>query len=92
MTLTGILNKKLLHIPTGQNGEFVKEYQPTGKSQTTQIKLNDGRIYFAPSNEFIECGNAGVIYPVFPFPDGNNLLSLNLKRERPNEVKQTPTI
>ncbi len=43
----------LLHTLTGNEGEFVKEYKPTGKPLTTQIKLSNGDIYFAPSTEFI---------------------------------------
>jgi len=45
---------KLKHIYTGNVGCFIKEYRPTGRSLTTQIKLDDGRIYFAPSCEFTE--------------------------------------
>jgi hypothetical protein len=43
-----------LHVPTGQIGSFLKEYKPTGRQLTMQIQLQDGRIYFAPSNEFIK--------------------------------------
>lgn len=43
---------KLYHKPTGNTGIFIKEYYPTGKPLTTQIKLSDGKIYFAPSYEF----------------------------------------
>ena len=43
---------KLIHNQTGNIGFFIKEYTPTGRGSTTQIKLADGRIYFAPSSEF----------------------------------------
>jgi hypothetical protein len=45
-------NKTLRHKLTGNVGIFIKEYQPTGKSLTTQIQLDDGKTYFAPSHEF----------------------------------------
>jgi hypothetical protein len=51
------------HKLTGEIGVFIKEYSPTGKCLTMQIKLFDGRIYFAPKHEF------------FPVP----ILHLNLK-------------
>lgn len=41
-----------MHIHTGNTGVFIKEYKPTGKPYTTQIKMNNGKIYFAPSYEF----------------------------------------
>lgn len=47
-----ISNRLLMHIITGNIGVFLKEYKPTGKPFTTQIKMEDGRIYFAPSHEF----------------------------------------
>lgn len=40
------------HIPTGHTGFFIKEYTPTGRPLTMQIKLLDGRIWFAPKCEF----------------------------------------
>ena len=40
------------HIPTGHTGFFIKEYKPTGKPLTMQIKLPDNRIWFAPVCEF----------------------------------------
>jgi hypothetical protein len=40
------------HIPTGHRGSFIKEYKPTGKPLTMQIKLLDNRIWFAPKCEF----------------------------------------
>lgn len=40
------------HIPTGHTGFFIKEYKPTGKPLTMQIKLLDDRIWFAPNFEF----------------------------------------
>jgi len=40
------------HIPTGHTGFFIKEYKPTGKPLTMQIKLLDNRIWFAPKCEF----------------------------------------
>ena len=43
---------QLKHIYTGNVGYFIKEYKPTGRASTTQIKMDDGRIYFAPSIEF----------------------------------------
>lgn len=42
----------LKHSLTGNTGVFVKEYYATGHGYLTQIKLNDGRIYYAPSSEF----------------------------------------
>lgn len=44
---------KLKHLLTGNEGIFIKEYYVTGLGYTTQIKLTDGRIYYAPSYEFI---------------------------------------
>ena len=43
---------RLKHTLTGNTGDFVKEYEPTRKLMTTQIKLSNGEIYFAPSREF----------------------------------------
>lgn len=43
---------KFKHCFTGNVGEFIKEYKPTGKPTTMQIKLSNGEIYFAPSIEF----------------------------------------
>lgn len=40
------------HRLTNNVGVFVKEYYPTGRPLTMQIKLNDGRIYYAPKHEF----------------------------------------
>lgn len=51
-------SKRLKHIHTGNCGYFVKEYTPTGMSLTIQIRLDDGRIYFAPANEFIAINSA----------------------------------
>lgn len=48
------MEKLLIHISTQQKGTFIKEYYVTGKGYTTQIRLKDGRIYFAPSIEFTE--------------------------------------
>lgn len=44
--------RKLIHILTGNIGVFIKEYYVTGRGYTTQIRLSDGRIYYAPSIEF----------------------------------------
>lgn len=43
---------RLRHTLTGNVGKFLKEYVPTGMFSTTQIRLDDGRIYYAPSSEF----------------------------------------
>jgi len=43
---------RLIHILTGNTGVFLKEYYVTGRGYTIQIKLDDGRIYYAPSIEF----------------------------------------
>ena len=40
------------HIPTGNSGFFIKDYKPTGKPLTMQIKLLNNRIWFAPKCEF----------------------------------------
>lgn len=45
---------RLKHLMTGNIGSFVKETYPTGKPTTWVIKLDDGRIYFAPKGEFVE--------------------------------------
>lgn len=45
-------NALLIHPLTGNIGIFVREYYVTGRYYTTQIKLGDGRIYYAPSSEF----------------------------------------
>ncbi|WP_306540857.1 hypothetical protein [Dysgonomonas sp.] len=44
--------KRLIHIYTGNIGVFIKEYYATGHGYLTQIKRDDGRIYYAPSGEF----------------------------------------
>lgn len=41
------------HLLSGNMGYFIKEYQATGHGYITQIKLADGRVYYAPSSEFI---------------------------------------
>lgn len=46
---------RFTHIETGNTGEFVKVYKPTGKPYTMQIRLDDGSIYFAPKSEFKQC-------------------------------------
>lgn len=46
------MTKRLIHILSENIGVFLKEYHTTGRGYTTQIKLNDGRIYYAPSHEF----------------------------------------
>lgn len=46
------MTKMLIHISSGNTGVFLKEYYVTGRGYTTQIKLSDGRIYYAPSVEF----------------------------------------
>ncbi len=43
---------KYIHNQTGKIGVFIKEYKPTGKPLTMQIKLDNGQIYFAPTSEF----------------------------------------
>lgn len=45
---------RLIHKLTGNTGIFIKEYYVTGVGYTTQIKQDDGRIYYAPSHEFVE--------------------------------------
>ena len=40
------------HHPTGLIGFFTKEYKPTGRRITMQIKLVNNKIYFAPKHEF----------------------------------------
>lgn len=45
----------LKHLPTGNTGSFIETKEPIIQRphyQTT-IQLNDGRLYFAPSSEFI---------------------------------------
>lgn len=44
----------LKHLLSGNIGKFLCEYKPTGHCLTTQIKLETGKIYFAPSHEFIK--------------------------------------
>lgn len=44
--------KTLIHRLTGNTGIFIKEYYATGHGYLTQIKMDDGRIYYAPSGEF----------------------------------------
>lgn len=46
---------RFTHIETGNTGEFIKTYRPTGKPLTMQIRLDDGSIYFAPKVEFKQC-------------------------------------
>jgi len=40
------------HILTGNGGVFIKEYYPTGKPLTMQIRLENGQVFFAPKHEF----------------------------------------
>ena len=40
------------HLDTENTGIFVKEYKPNGREKTMQIKLDDGSIFSAPSDEF----------------------------------------
>ena len=42
------------HKDTGNVGVFIKEYYVTGRGYTTQIKLDSGSVYYAPSCEFID--------------------------------------
>ena len=44
--------KRLIHIHTQNVGTFLKEYYVTGHGYLTQIKMDDGRVYYAPSCEF----------------------------------------
>lgn len=48
-----IAERKMLHT-SGVIGWFVREYHPTGKPLTTMVHCEDGKIFFAPSNEFRE--------------------------------------
>ena len=43
---------RFTHQPTGQTGVYVRTTHPTGKPTTMVIKLDDGREYFAPLDEF----------------------------------------
>jgi len=43
----------LKHLLSGSVGTFIKEYYATGHGYLTQIELADGRIYYAPSYEFV---------------------------------------
>lgn len=36
----------------GIEGEFIKKYWVTGRGYSTIVKCNDGREYYAPSNEW----------------------------------------
>jgi len=47
------IGTKLKHVYEGVSGELIKITYPTGKPMTFVIKLNDGRVYFAPSGEFV---------------------------------------
>lgn len=44
---------RLKHIHTGNIGVFLKEYYATGHGYLTQIIMDDGLIYYAPSFEYI---------------------------------------
>jgi hypothetical protein len=46
----------LRHVPTGQVGNFLIEFRPSGKPLTTHIHLSDGQVFIAPSHEFEEVG------------------------------------
>lgn len=50
-------SEKLKHLGTGNIGVFLKDYYVTGRGYTTQIKMDDGRIYYAPSYEFVKILN-----------------------------------
>jgi hypothetical protein len=43
---------RFTHIATGNTGEFVKVYKPTGRPYTMQIRLDNGLICYAPKSEF----------------------------------------
>ena len=45
------------HNPTGNTGAFVREFE-NRYGRTTVIKLEDGKEYFAPSNEFTPVYNS----------------------------------
>ena len=48
-----ICNKVVLyHKISGNTGVFLKYTYPTGKPKITVIKLDCGKVYFAPSCEF----------------------------------------
>ena len=47
------INDYVMH-ESGLKGKVIKKYKPTGRDITIQILLNDGRIYYAPINEFIK--------------------------------------
>lgn len=44
---------RLKHVPTGNEGMFVKEYYPPQSPLTNIILLDDGRQYYAPASEFV---------------------------------------
>lgn len=50
-------SERLKHLGTGNIGVFLKDYYVTGRGYTTQIKMDDGRIYYAPSHEFVKVLN-----------------------------------
>lgn len=47
-------NKTLQHSITRIKGKYIKEYWRPYWGYTTLIKLDNGRLYFAPTCEFIE--------------------------------------
>jgi hypothetical protein len=42
---------------SGLEGSFVKETYPTGKPVTIIVRLQDGRLFFAPKSEFTQINN-----------------------------------
>lgn len=44
----------LIHILTRNKGSFIKRYYVPMYGDMVQIKLADGRVYYAPAYEFIE--------------------------------------
>lgn len=42
------------HILTGNKGTLIKKYYVPVYGYMIQIKLVDGRVYYAPASEFIE--------------------------------------
>lgn len=46
------IGDKLIHIGTGIVGLFLKSYYPTASARTLQIKCSNGKIFYAPYNQF----------------------------------------
>ena len=53
IVLLGSENMRLKNKTNGVEGEFIKKYWVTGRGYTTMVRCDDGRKYYAPSDEWV---------------------------------------